>query len=539
MDMSVFAVDACIEAIHYTLQPARCRSYIEPNMARLAKGLPEQMKQAIEPMRRMDRVMELPPLDAARAEDVLAALETLWTDEGFTLSKDRFQADLAIANDALILASIRMTPSPIAVWGHSMRQFDSKVANPYLDYCRQQLVPGVADLAPNVIGGAYFTEVCKVINVEDGMRVPFGKDKLQMWPHSFVHALLTGVSTDASTEAPLPIGVCGEGDKPLVAICERLRTGADVRDIPGVVHFDPDAQELICNEQEPPLAGKEMAKMDLSGLGIGKKYLTPIAVAPLLSARGCYWNKCTFCGRNRSIDSKFRQMPVDHVGETMESYIRDFGVDLIVFCDEAIAPAMLKGLTQRLEEKDLSVIFGGLFRFEKALLPTIAPAAKHGLNYMIFGLESGCSRVLERMNKGATPEATEAILAECRRAEVRSHVYVIFGFPGETSDQADETMAFLEDSADNIWSIGVNQFYLDPGSYIWTHTDEFGIKVKPGRKLATDPTSYTLEHGIDHSQSFEYVKRLKGHPKLGPRFPVNGGEDYWGIIGALERGWGE
>jgi hypothetical protein len=210
-----------------------------------------------------------------------------------------------------------------------------------------------------------------------------------------------------------------------------------------------------------------------------------------------------------------------------------------MFCDEAIAPAMLKGLTKRLDEKDLSVIFGGLFRFEKALLPMIAPAAKRGLSYMVFGLESACPRILEQMNKGATPEAAEAVLAECHRVGVHSHVYVIFGFPTETPDEADETMAFLENAADNIWSIGVNQFYLDPGSYIWSHTDEFGIKVRPGRQLATDPTSYTVESGIDHGQSFEYVKRLKGHPKLGPRFPVNGGEDYWGIIGALEGGWGE
>jgi radical SAM superfamily enzyme YgiQ (UPF0313 family) len=564
--MSVVAVDANIEALHFATEPDRCRRHIEPAIERLGRGLPEQMNRAIDPTRWMDRHTPPPALDAARAEEVLRRLPDLWTDDGFVLSRDRFKSELAVINDALILATVRMHPEPITIWRHDVHRFDPKVHNPYLDYLRERLIPEVKAQAPGiigisftyteqllyslylveqfrhicpdatiVIGGAYFTEACKVIMVEDGPTIQYGTEKLQKWPYNFVHGLLTGMDGDLSTSAGMPIGIRGEGEKALIDIWRCRQRNEDPRDLPGAVHFDTDRRVLTCNDQDPPLAKEELPLLDLSGFPIGKKYLTPVPLAPIIAARGCYWDKCTFCGRARAIGIRCRQMSVDQVAQTITSYVQEFGVELLLFCDEAMTPGMLKGLTNRFSGSGLRFQFGSLFRYEKSLLPLIEPAFRCGLEYMSFGLESVNPRVLKKMNKGVHPDAIEAIMVECKRVGVRVNLNVIFGFPTETPEEADETMAFLERWADDIWSLGALPFYLDPASYIWFHPDQFGIRAKPGQKLGTDPSTYTLERGIDSHQAFEYLKRAKSHPALGLKFRNRGSEDYFGVLGALER----
>jgi len=316
-------------------------------------------------------------------------------------------------------------------------------------------------------------------------------------------------------------------------MAECLDRGDGLLDVPNLIYLASDETAMLFNEQDQPLAADDLPKLDLSGFGVGRMYFTPLVAAPLISSRGCYWNKCTFCGRARSMDSQFRAVPIDVIMDTLASYREDFGVEMLMYCDESMPPAMLRRLTERMIDADIRLDYSAMFRFEEALIPLVEPAAKRGLSYVSMGLESGCPRVLELMNKGIEPKTIEALLDKFDRNNVRTHVFVIFGFPTETPADADETLDLLERNVDKLWSIGVTPFYLDQGSYIMSHCEDFGVAPLPGRPLG--PHAFALKNGMSTEQAQDYVMRVWRHPKLGARRPINGREDYWALSDILRR----
>ena len=60
-----------------------------------------------------------------------------------------------------------------------------------------------------------------------------------------------------------------------------------------------------------------------------------------------------------------------------------------------------------------------------------------------LGLESGSSKVLEKLNKGVELERAARILANLRQAGIAAYVYLLFGTPAETESEAVQTLEFV------------------------------------------------------------------------------------------------
>ncbi|MHC4986548.1 MAG: B12-binding domain-containing radical SAM protein [Planctomycetota bacterium] len=565
-DISVAAIDANAEALHAVLNPQRVRQAVEPYLDSIDRAVTGQVRDAIEPRRRIED-LNPPPLDRARAEEVLDRLPGLWQPDRFTFSRNDFKNELMVVNDALILASLRMSPYNLTIWGASAGPPHRQANNPFIAYLRDDLAPEILEIAPKlvamslsfldqlfyglvlmhelrvrgydgpiVMGGAYITAQGQLVGSDAEARIPQSDPLARTTEFAQFRGLLLCV--DPITGKPAPAGgpvlaVRGEGEKPLLTICDRIARRGELFDVPGAIYMDPTGSALVFNEKDQPLDGPDLPPIDLSGLPIGRKYLTPVPVAPLMSSRGCYWNKCAFCGRTARLDSRFRQLDPEIVAVTMASYVEDHGVEFVVFCDEAMTPVMLKRLTDGLAERDTVLQFGVMVRMEKALAPLIGPAAERGLKYMVFGLESACPRVLEKMNKGLDLDVANTLSDTCAEHDVCVEYYVIFGFPGETPDEAQQTYDYLLARADKTWVISASPWYLDPGSAICANPEAFGVEPIAGRELGWDPTAFRLKEGIDFAQANEYVARLKGDPILSLLVRSNGREDYWAILEVL------
>jgi radical SAM superfamily enzyme YgiQ (UPF0313 family) len=61
-----------------------------------------------------------------------------------------------------------------------------------------------------------------------------------------------------------------------------------------------------------------------------------------------------------------------------------------------------------------------------------------------LGLESADPLVLENMNKKASPEVYEKVLTQLLAAGINCSCYLIFGFPGETDQSVQRTVAFMK-----------------------------------------------------------------------------------------------
>ncbi|MHC4985288.1 MAG: B12-binding domain-containing radical SAM protein [Planctomycetota bacterium] len=563
-------IDANIGAIHWTVEPTRFWSYVEPILPALRKGLPRQVADRV----RADRVVaegHAPgPLDEARAEEVRDALESIRTPDGFAVTKEDFLTQLSVLDDALILSSLRMFPNHLNVWN----DYDGVISgkgqqhSPYLHYCRDVLVPQLIELAPDVIGlslshgdqvlysiftvhelrkrgvttpivvgGAHFTFFGR-LGGQDGKRVPLMESAGKPKPEAAIIGSLLGALDPFTRQltadtGSLTIGVREEGEGPLLKICQRLDAGQAVDDLDNVVHFDRQAGDLVFNKIGPYLPAEDLPATDLSGLGIGRKYISPVPVAPLMSSRGCYWDKCAFCDHAHILGQGYRMLDVDVIADSMESYQKDFGVEFVLFSDEALSPSMVRRLTDKLEEKDMVLPYGSMCRVDEGFIPLIERAAQRGLKSMCFGWESACDRIVAKMKKGYTREASERLIDECVRNKVCVQFFIMMGFPTETEAEAQETVDYLVENRDKILGVNVMPWRLTPGSYVNANWEEFGLIPQPGSKPGQDISPFVLTEGLSRPQAVQIIDRMKAHPKLQCFFAAKAFEDYKVIMDAI------
>ncbi len=560
------AIDANVEAIHYTLNPERCRQFITPALPTLRAGLPPQVAAALAPRRITDeRHPALPPLDEARALHVLERLERLWTPEGFSLSGENYPEQLSILNDGLLLASWRMFPNCLSIWGQNpgQRLTSGGPENPFLHYCLESLLPRLEALEPEIIGlslghddqtfytlflldalrrkrlgkaivvgGATFTLMCKSgVGAAMEAEIPADKASSVGVVRTIMASFTPMPAGRMDSGSPAVMGVYGEGETPLLEICRRVEASQPVADVPGIVYVDSQAGSVVFRPPAAPLASEALPMPDLAGLGIGKRYPTPLPMAPLMTSRGCYWDKCTFCDHARFLGPGFREFPVDRVADTLAEYRNTYGVEYVFMCDESLSPRMLGALTDALAQRDVFIRYGTMCRIEKEFVPLVAPAAKQGLSFMSVGFESGCDRVTECMNKGYTRSDAETMIDECYRQGVGLQCFTMLGFPTETAQEAQQTIDYLAAMSDRIWGISAACWGLTSGSYILTHPEEFGVTAAgPGPVTLAD---HVVSDGLTRPEAMAFLHRLKTHPKLERFFRIQGVEDYRIIVDLL------
>jgi hypothetical protein len=179
-------------------------------------------------------------------------------------------------------------------------------------------------------------------------------------------------------------------------------------------------------------------------------YLSPVPVLPVSASRGCYWHRCLFCPEAASPTHPYAVLPPASFPELLGELAGRHGVRHFHFTDNALPVGVLRRLAAGGGPPGLS--WHGFVRFEKALLDPdlVAGLAASGCTMLQLGLESGSQRVLDRLRKGTQLAEVAAILANLKRSGIASYVYVMLGTPGETEEDADLTLRFLEEHAGAI-----------------------------------------------------------------------------------------
>ena len=92
---------------------------------------------------------------------------------------------------------------------------------------------------------------------------------------------------------------------------------------------------------------------------------------------------------------------------------------------------------------------------------------------VFLGIESGSQDILQNMNKKATVNEYRRGIDLLRKAGILTFGSFIIGFPGETRESAEETIAFIRDSGIDYYR--VHLWYCDPITPIWDQREQFGI----------------------------------------------------------------
>ena len=273
----------------------------------------------------------------------------------------------------------------------------------------------------------------------------------------------------------------GEGDLTLLEIVRQVKQkgrvefckGALVRDDSG--YTDCGAPDIIKNLDLLPFPDYSDFADDIkSGL-----YREPHRL-DIFDSRGCI-TRCHFCSewqfwqsyRTMSGERIFKEIKHQtglypnvsyfyFIGSLLNGSIRE----LSRFCDLVIENKLkIKWAGQPVVRPEMS----------SELLNKMKQA---GCEWLGFGIESGSERIVHSMNKRFSMKTAEDCLRHAHDAGIMVQANFMFGIPGETDGDFEQTIDFLRRNRKNMDSILASQSFcvLDKGTYLYDHADEFGIK---------------------------------------------------------------
>ena len=228
-----------------------------------------------------------------------------------------------------------------------------------------------------------------------------------------------------------------------------------------------------------------------------KHYFTKYIIYPLRTSYSCPYQRCTFCTHHGNMP--YKQISLDQIKQTI---IRN-NMKKVFLIDDDFPYNRLLEISKLFEE--LNVQWWCQLRPLRKIGEILSKLK--GLKGVAWGLESGCQRVLDKMEKGTNLKDIEKVLKVSKSLGIINTVYVMFGLPTETKDEFLETIEFLENNSANIDIISPSVFGLQYGSKIMDDFAKYGIKgiEEIQRTYLSDRVSYEVSSG----QSNEEVNKLK------------------------------
>lgn len=255
--------------------------------------------------------------------------------------------------------------------------------------------------------------------------------------------------------------VGAESDTSIADMVETLCAGGDLLRFPGVVL--PDGRR---SPKAPPLRPLDDTPMaDFTDFPWDRY---PVRIVPIMTGRGCQWNRCTFCSDIISTSGRsFRTRSVQNVLAEMQEQSRRHNTNNFLFLDLKLNsyPEMLRGIAAEIQDyvpgaEWVGTVHVDLRRDNGLGRDDLKAAVKAGMRRISFGLESGSQRILDAMDKGASVERNAQFIREAHAVGLSVRCTMFKGYPGETAEDMAATAQFLEDHIDMLDRVRFNEFNL-------------------------------------------------------------------------------
>ena len=305
--------------------------------------------------------------------------------------------------------------------------------------------------------------------------------------------------------------VIGAGDHALPSLIEVLEN-----------RKEPEGIENVFYRKDGRIRGNDLRAIDdLDGLPYPDYsqfdldlYLAPKRILPLQTARGCSWKKCAFCTHHNIYFGTYRTFGIEKVIETVKHLQDTYNCGHFVFHDEELPARRAKKISKAISDsclKDISIYTYARFTKGYDSDELLSHLRKAGFSTFAWGMESGCQRVLDLMDKGTRISTMSRILKKSSKNGIANLCFIFFGFPGETRKEARQTVEFLKRNAAYIEDIIIDLFTLyqhsplgrDPGKWNVEVGKDDGYSVKSGlspEEAGAFFDRFSVEFGINSAK---------------------------------------
>ncbi|HZK33777.1 MAG TPA: 30S ribosomal protein S12 methylthiotransferase RimO [Bacillota bacterium] len=207
--------------------------------------------------------------------------------------------------------------------------------------------------------------------------------------------------------------------------------------------------------------------------GVMPRLITTVKPSAYLKiAEGCD-NRCTYCVIP-SLRGDFRSKPIEDVLEEAEVLARDGIKELIIVAQDITRygqdsngqydlTVLLKKMCRIPEIKWIRLLYAYPDRISKGLIDTIADEPKI-CKYLDIPIQHINQDILRSMNRSSDNESIKKLIKYIRKRipDVVLRTSLIVGFPGETEEQFDELIQFVEQG--NFNNMGIFTYSQEDGT---------------------------------------------------------------------------
>jgi len=276
----------------------------------------------------------------------------------------------------------------------------------------------------------------------------------------------------------------GEADNSFPELVKRLSTGATLEDLPGLIYRRGEESILsapadrIYDMDRLPDPDYDDYFAALRPMAMAKEFAPSLLIE---SARGCWWgakSHCTFCGLNGSTMA-FRSKSANRVYAELERQRDRYGIGRFLAVDNIMPYVYFRDLLPMLKERNpgISLFYEIKSNLKRAQIELMRDA---GVLTIQPGVESLNSHVLHLMRKGVTAIQNIQLLRLCREYGIELAWNLLYGFPGETPQDYEDTAKAIEAIYHLRPPGAVASIRLDRFSPNYDQAPEFGlVNVRP------------------------------------------------------------
>ncbi len=269
----------------------------------------------------------------------------------------------------------------------------------------------------------------------------------------------------------------GEGEESLEAEIRAMKEERGLIEIPGVIlansHAGGSDVSWVNDLEGIPALTFEDFQLDAYEGG-GKSIV-------FQWSRGCIGN-CAYC-KGRLLEGPYRCRSVDVILKEMEYALERYGIGEFTVCDSVLngRPPFLEKVCDKIVARGLDLGWRGqIIPLPSMNRDRMKKLAQAGCKELQLGLESGSNAVLEKMRKRRlfSVEQAQEVVRDAHDAGIRTALFTIVGFPGESVSDFDETIAFVQRNADWIDEIkSINTLHIITGTELHLHSEKYGLKL--------------------------------------------------------------
>ncbi len=263
--------------------------------------------------------------------------------------------------------------------------------------------------------------------------------------------------------------IAGEGEKPLLALADALSgEDFDPADMPSLTYRKDG--KIYSNSAAEVLVPEEFPFPDYVGAGIQgfRSHFPHFKQHPtyqLSFSRGCP-AKCAFCHAYAVLGHRIRIKPVPKAIEEL-AYLRGkFGAKGFAFLDSTFTmnPSWTYAFVDAYR-KEINLPWCCVTRADRVDEDMLIAMKDSGCWKIGFGFESANEKTLLSINKKTQLKHNVTAMALCKKYDIKVYGSFIIGWPGETYEEAMNTVNWAMENTPNICSFHLPHPY--PKTTLW------------------------------------------------------------------------